>query len=68
MMILFILGIILIMMLKPFEVYRTDNYGSESNAAVLNDYDHLDPPHLPHTSILLLVITGQTNTDSDRHV
>ena len=28
---------------EPSEVYHRDNYGSESSAAGLNDYDHPDP-------------------------
>jgi 1,3-beta-glucan synthase len=37
------------------EAYHRDNYGSESSAAGLNDYDHPDPyglcssPHIPYT-------------------
>jgi hypothetical protein len=40
---------------EPSEVYQRDNYGSESSAAGLDDYDHPDPygssfpPRLPHT-------------------
>jgi 1,3-beta-glucan synthase len=40
---------------EPSEVYQRDNYGSESSAAGLNDYDHPDPygssssSHLSHT-------------------
>jgi 1,3-beta-glucan synthase len=28
---------------EPSEAYHRDNYGSESSAAGLNDYDHPDP-------------------------
>ena len=28
---------------EPSETYHRDNYGSESSAAGLNDYDHPDP-------------------------
>jgi hypothetical protein len=40
---------------EPSEAYHRDNYGSESSAAGLNDYDHPDPygssssPRPPHT-------------------
>lgn len=40
---------------EPSEVYHRDNYGSESSAAGLNDYDHPDP-------------YGQPDTDSDHDV
>ncbi len=38
---------------EPSELYHRDNYGSESSAAGLNDYDHPDPYGLsfsPHVS------------------
>ncbi|KAH9981692.1 hypothetical protein BJV77DRAFT_358972 [Russula vinacea] len=40
---------------EPSEVYHKDNYGSESSAAGLNDYNHPDP-------------YGQPDTDSDHDV
>ena len=39
---LLIFGVISIIMLKLCEVYHRDNFGSESNAAGPDDYDHPD--------------------------
>jgi 1,3-beta-glucan synthase len=55
------------------EVYNRDNYGSESSAAGLNDYDHPDPygtslPPFSAISYVTTVFPGQPDTDSDHDV
>jgi 1,3-beta-glucan synthase len=58
---------------EPSETYHRDNYGSESSAAGLNDYDHPDPygssssPSSP-TRVSSQQFPGQPDTDSDHDV
>jgi hypothetical protein len=55
------------------EAYHRDNYGSESSAAGLNDYDHPGPygsslPVFLNFETSQLVFSGHPDTDSDHGV